>query len=135
MNTTNTTNLPIEFEVFVGGCFAPTFTARLMDGKLIYESSPGAYSLSPSVENNPAPERWVQFRREVDRLGIWEWASYYENPAAEGTHWRVHIVFGDRAITSEGSNAYPNEDEMGVSEDFERFLAALRELLGGVEFW
>jgi len=135
MSQVDIANLPAEFEVFVGGCFGPTFTARLIDGKLMYESSPGVYSLISPVEINPGPEKWSRFWEKTDEIGVWGWASSYDNPAVDGTHWRVHIVYGDRAVTSEGSNAYPNEDETGNSKDFEQFLAVLRELLGGADFW
>ncbi|HCG98611.1 MAG TPA: hypothetical protein DE036_02045 [Actinobacteria bacterium] len=124
-----------EFEICIGGCFGPTFTVRLKEGNLTYESSPGMYALAVIEEIAPDRDAWVVFWDELDAVGVWSWEALYDNPAAEGTHWFVHIAKGERFIKSEGENAYPGSDGLEPTEAFERFLAALRMLLGGVDFW
>jgi len=126
---------PDEFEICVGGCFGPTFTVRLNKEILTYERSSGMYSLANIEEIMPDDMAWAKFWSELDAIGIWEWSSLYENPVEEGTHWFVHIVKGERSVTAEGENAYPGAEGLASRTNFERFLAALRELLGGVEFW
>lgn len=126
---------PVEFEICIGGCFGPTFTVRLKDGKLTYESSPGMYSLAAIEELVPCREAWAKFWAEMDAVGVWSWEACYDNPSAHGTHWFVHIAKGERFIKAEGENAYPGKHGLESTENFGRFLNALRELLGGVDFW
>lgn len=126
---------PDEFEICIGGCFGPTFTVRLKEGKLTYESSPGMYALAAIEEIALDGEAWVKFWDELDVVGVWGWDACYDNPAADGTHWFVYIAKGERSIKAEGENVYPGADGLESSENFERFLEALRRLLGGVDFW
>ncbi len=134
-----TVNYPKEFEVAIGGCFGPSFVVRLIDGKLMYEKSPGLYSLFPSVEIHPTPEQWDKFWAQVENLGVWDWAPYYEQRSEngeDGDHWLVRLSVGNRSVASEGDNCYPaSTDQLGSSQPFKRLIEALRELLGGVEFW
>ncbi|MHB8840379.1 MAG: hypothetical protein ACYC56_01095 [Candidatus Aquicultor sp.] len=130
---------PKEFEVAIGGCFGPSFVVRLMDGKLMYEKSPGLYTLAPAIEIQPTPEQWDRFWTEVERIGVWNWVPYYEQRSThgeDGDHWFVHLSLGDRSMLSEGDNCYPGQmDQSGSSQPFKQFLEALRELLGGAEIW
>lgn len=126
---------PDEFEICIGGCFGPTFTVRLKEGKLIYESSSGMYVLASMEEIAPDDKAWAEFWDELEAIGAWDWKSRYDNTDAEGTHWFVHIAKGGRSIISEGENAYPGADSLESSENFECFLEALRRLLGGVDLW
>lgn len=126
---------PDEFEICIGGCFGPTFTVRLKDGKLTYESSPGMYALAAIEEVAPGSKAWVKFWTELDAVGVWSWDACYDNSSAHGTHWFVHIAKGERCIKAEGENAYPGTNGLDSTDNFDRFLKALRELLGGVDFW
>ncbi|HEY3375796.1 MAG TPA: hypothetical protein VGK02_12190 [Candidatus Aquicultor sp.] len=127
---------PTQFDVAVGGCFGPTFTVRLDEDKLVYEKSSGAYSLGKAQSIRPTGEQWARFWDEIDVIGAWRWRPLYEKAGEEGAHWYVHISVNDHIVTSEGDGAFPGNDTgSGPSKEFERFLTALRELLGGVELW
>lgn len=135
MGEYGTIHRPEEFEVCAGGCFGPTFTVRLKDGRLAYENSPGMYSLASMVEIEPDTNAWAQFWDELETIGVWYWKPLYEEGAEEGVHWFVHIVAGDRRVTSEGENAFPGEDRSGTTNEFERFMTALSRLLGNIKLW
>lgn len=138
MDDMNKTNFPIEFEVATGGCFGPSFTVRFVDGKLMYEKSGGLYSLAPATEINPTQEQWTRFWERMNELGIWNWSPHYEQCSIgheDGNHWFVNIAIDNRSVRSEGEDVFPGSSGTTPSKEFEQFLEALRELLGGVEFW
>jgi hypothetical protein len=93
------------------------------DGVIRYESTHnGNAMVTPSVED------WARFVKSCQHIGIDKWSTAYEN--AEGdiieTYWTIDIDIDGLSYKGNGDNAIP--------EDFDSFTAAVRRLLGGLEF-
>ena len=82
---------------------------------------------------NPSVKDWGRFKKEVDRIGVWQWDERYETPALDGTSWRVHIEWGQEKIDSSGSNCYPGnlEEKNGA---FNNFLSVVKKLINDRPF-
>lgn len=74
-------------------------------------------------------KQWLSFRKRLDQANVWKWKSQYiDSDIADGTVWGMEIDFGDKHISSVGSNKYPRKEE------FDAYLKAVSELLGGRDF-
>ena len=88
---------------------------------------------SKCVRYDPSKESWWQFWQDVERLGVWDWQSQYQNhQVLDGTFWHLKLQHGGRRLQTEGYNAYPGADgpECPVDCAFGQFLAALERLTG-----
>ena len=120
-------SVPLGFEVSVSSFGGRSYRAELTsDGQLLYADGNGdAMQEKVAVSDR----QWKTFRKQMDRVGAWEWESEYVDPNLEdGTVWKVDIDFGDKRIFSSGSNRYPPEKQ------FKAFMRAVGKLLGGREF-
>jgi hypothetical protein len=80
-----------------------------------------------SATISPTTEQWREFRRSIDELGVWRWRPNYSDTAVmDGTQWQLELVYSGNSIKTAGSNKYP--------EHFDRYIAAVRKLLGGRTF-
>ncbi|MCU0785358.1 MAG: hypothetical protein MUF81_15155, partial [Verrucomicrobia bacterium] len=78
-------------------------------------------------------EQWEEFWRTLDAVGVWSWASHYDNPGiCDGTQWSLKLSHAGRHLRSEGSNAFPGAPGPDYSRScaFAQFLVALRKLTG-----
>jgi hypothetical protein len=75
-------------------------------------------------------------------LPLWRWQPTYENrQVLDGTHWGVEAAHDGRSIRSSGHMSFPGRTPAEVAGDpsehgplFDKYLAAVRKLLGGEPF-
>ena len=130
---------PTEFEISIGGYTGPSYTVRLLGKQLSYGGfpplEPSGKGPEPPPNLRPSPEEWRGFWKAMDQVDVWGWAPRYETPGVcDGTRWSVKMAVGDKRVCSSGDNAYPGGEGPQPSKMFRQFLAAVRRLLGGVEF-
>ena len=118
---------PFGFEVPISSFGGRSYRAELAsDGQLLYTDGDGDTAPEKVAVSN---RKWKAFRKRMDRVGAWEWDAEHVNPNLEdGTTWKVDVDFGDKHISSSGSNRYPPEKQ------FKAFLRAVSKLLDGREF-
>lgn len=83
---------------------------HLENGKLVctVREPGGTRSLTLAL---PSPGKWRALRAELDRLAVWQWQDSYANVEVEdGTQWKLKVQYSDRAVTTQGYNAYPEID-------------------------
>jgi hypothetical protein len=127
---------PEAFEFFIGG-YTGTSHQVAWDGvdlryeRLGYGFTPEEIGFDEALPR-PLPD-WAAFRAAVDRLGVWAWAASYE-PAdliLDGTQWSLVLRWGERAVATGGSNAFPGVGATASgSNTFRAFLRAVRKLTG-----
>jgi len=127
---------PDILEVSIGGLFGPAFQAQLQKDTILYTSRKPDNS-TPRTVTLPIPNaRWVIFKNKIDALNIWKWPKFCENvDVLDGTQWKVEIHYANQSIESSGSNSFPMaagicNHSPNASEDFNKFLHAMRELTG-----
>jgi len=148
--------IPDDFKfVVMAGPSGSSYAVRLSGGSIDYIQTPPDHKL-PGESPHPGAQygsgsgssrtievsesSWQEFRAFVDRIGIWDWKSHYDDlDVIEGAQWTLEINWGEKKLCSSGSNAYPLlESETGsfggYSKAFSEFLEGLRRLLGGVDF-
>ena len=133
-------DIPKEFSAIIGGFLGSSYAVELRDGALHYTEKKGGSGVISSATVSPTSEQWQEFRKTIDQLDIWQWhAEYPSRGTMDGTQWSLKIAYADRALKTRGNNNYP--DANGVpsgdpdpSKTFNRYLAAIRKLIGGRSF-
>lgn len=117
--------VPEAMVLYVGGSEGPSYQVDLAEQSLRYRKSWGDKGTVETIK--PTVEQWAAFQAVLEEIRAWEWKkSYATAQVKDGTHWSVTMAFRGRKIESTGSNAYP--------PDFDKYLAAVKALLGGKEF-
>lgn len=129
--------LPEVFSVSIGGFEGPAYDAERIGDAIRYRV--GLYSSEPDREIRPTTARWAGFWSACERLQVWRWAERYDEPLVlDGTSWSVELGIAGRQLQSGGANVFPGlapgTSDTELTRAFRGFLAALRELLGGVPF-
>jgi hypothetical protein len=133
------TSVPERFKVKIGGDSGPSYSVRLKGADLWYTAWEDD-EIADERKITPSAEQWRSFRRDLDSIGVWDWRESYFNPGvADGTQWSVEIEWEGSRIVSAGDNNYPiagglPENDFDITPTFERFLEAVRKLIGGLEF-
>jgi len=96
--------------------------------RLVWQRTTAAGDVLAEEALNPDPERWRAFWEELARAGVWDWESYYEPeyPTCGGSQWAVWIEHYGLVLRAAGRDAWPPR--------FERYLAAVTALTGGLPF-
>jgi hypothetical protein len=125
-------NRPTKLHASIGGYFGTSYDVELCDSSVRYSSSRGddSRSIESLTDNSPSDvtleptdQEWNDFLRALDSLGVWEWSpEYIFEGVMDGTSWSLEISWGDRSVTSGGSNEFP--------PTFDRFLKAVSALVG-----
>lgn len=117
--------VPESMTLTMGGPQGPSYRVELVERSLKYTKSIGDNGMVETI--NPTAEAWADFQQVLEGIRGWEWKKSYDRPEIkDGDHWTVKIAHRGRTIDSEGHNAFP--------PDFEKYLAAVKALLGGREF-
>ncbi|MDB4893386.1 MAG: hypothetical protein JWL61_5241 [Gemmatimonadetes bacterium] len=133
---------PTILEFSIGGFGAPSRQLELRGDTVIARRRPFNWtSTSPtdSVRVIPSAEQWRAFWSAADAAGVQQWhVQYNAEGIVDGEGWSLSVASRDRAISSWGSNAYPDrngrEHETQRPAEFEAFLNALN-VLAGVSGW
>lgn len=128
--------IPQKLEVYVGSSIFGAWHVVLHGQTLTCRKEQSGREDQNSLPVTPTVEQWRDFRQAMDKLAVWRWQRDYPNrDIADGTQWRVDIVYADRAVSSEGSNNFPGPDGKPNSapyqtEAFRAFIGAFEKLLG-----
>jgi len=132
-------SVPERFKVKIGGFFGPSYSVRLKGDDLLYTAWDNDNILDER-RITPTPDEWQAFRQSLDDIGVWNWQETYPNPGVtDSTQWSLEIAWDDREIASSGDSNYPVADGLpdndpDITPTFERFLEAVRKLIGRLEF-
>jgi hypothetical protein len=140
---------PDRLRIEIGGHFGPSFSVDLQDASVTYtqakrrQKDPFQLGSSEEWETKteqirPTPERWAAFRAALDELNVWSWHAKYGDPeVCDGTGWSAKIVYSDKAVSSHGSNCFPDQNGKPISivnwtkdDTFEQFCRAVSLLIG-----
>jgi len=124
---------PKKFSAAIGGFLGGSFTVEMTAPDTVtYASNPRTFTGGPGTRQTTikvTDAQWTAFRSHLNAAKVWNWKASYSDPGvADGTVWHFVVDFGDKKITSDGNNAYPEQAQ------FDAMLAAVRELLGGKDF-
>jgi hypothetical protein len=129
-----------------GGIFPPNYVVTLEGDALTYRVKSSDPKTNKPIESTrtirPSPEQWREFWKSMDEVGLWRWRPTYENrQVLDGTHWGVEAAHDGRSNRSSGHMSFPGRTPAGVAKDpsehgplFDKYLAAVRKLLGGEPF-
>ncbi len=155
---------PDNLVVTIGGYSRQSWKLAWAKSHLIYTIFDQEYESRLEEKITPEPEFWRRFWASLDACGTWDWDSYYFANAEESTSWTVEILLKDgRYIDTGGSSSFPglaeslaksgsgdrrrrgappegaaegSKENGGAMEGaFALFLDAIRELIGGREFF
>lgn len=124
--------LPVEFTISIETFEINSFKVELSGSKLYYQNR--GYSVCPEACVTPSNEEWKKFWHTADRIGLWEWKIDPLAFSIDGTSWSINIKYNDRQIKVEGSDSYPGSNNNLPSREFEEFLRAVSNLIGGRQF-
>lgn len=127
---------PLAFEFGLGSYGSESFELAWNGEAVEYRRFGPGFVLRDTRIVKPSAEDWRRFREWLDRDDVWQWPDSFPGPPApggKGNSWTVHIELGGKELVSSGAGAYPGGHGSDRSPAFERFIAALRRLLGGLE--
>jgi hypothetical protein len=131
---------PTRFTARIGGFLGASYSVELHDGVLLYTSSERGQRNQKKEKVTPTAAEWRDFRQTLDDLKVWQWRGDYPSQGVvDGTQWMLDIAYADRSLTAHGSNNYPGtagapNGRPDTTEAFNRYLAAIRKLIGGKSF-
>ena len=134
--------MPEKFSAVIGGFLGSTYAVELRDGALHYtekRATNGRYGVTSSAAVTPTPQQWQEFRQTIDQLSIWQWRADYPSRVADGTQWSLEIACAGHVLKTQGNNNYPDASgnpngNPDATKTFNRYLAAIRKLIGGRSF-
>lgn len=132
--------LPARFTARIGGFLGASYGVELRDGALLYTSSESGRRNQKHATLTPTAAQWRDFRQTLDDLKVWQWrADYPRQGTVDGTQWMLDIAYADRSLTAHGDNNYPDaagkpNGSPDSTEPFNRYLAAIKKLIGGKSF-
>lgn len=132
--------VPKRFTARIGGFLGSSYNVELHDGALLYTSSERGQRNQKHATLTPTAAQWREFRQTLDDLKVWRWrADYPRQGTVDGTQWMLEIAYTDRSLTAHGDNNYPDTSgkpngRPEPTEAFNRYLAAIKKLIGGKSF-
>jgi hypothetical protein len=132
--------VPTHFVARIGGFLGSTYSVELKDGTLTYTVSGRGQSNVRHMTITPTEAAWREFRQALDELKVWQWQNDYpRGGVVDGTQWLLEIAYSDRALKSRGDNNYPDAAGKPTGKPeftpaFNRYLDAIRKLIGGKDF-
>jgi hypothetical protein len=132
--------VPTRFIARIGGFLGASYSVELHDGALLYTSSESGQRNRKQETLTPTAAQWREFRQTLDDLKVWQWRADYPNHGInDGTQWSLDIAFADRSLTAHGDNNYPDttgkpNGSSDSTKTFNRYLAAIKKLIGGKNF-
>jgi hypothetical protein len=132
--------VPTRLVARIGGFLGSSYSVELKGGTLTYTVSGRGQTNVRHATITPTEAAWREFRRALDDLKIWQWQSDYpRGGVVDGTQWLFEIAYSDRALTSRGDNNYPDgagkpTGKPEFTPSFNRYLGAIKKLIGGKDF-
>jgi hypothetical protein len=132
--------VPKRFTARIGGFLGASYSVELHDGALLYTSSERGQRNQKHATLTPTAAPWRDFRQTLDDLKVWQWrVDYPRQGTVDGTQRSRDITYADRSLIARGDNNYPDKDgkpngSPESTEAFNRYLAAIKKLIGGKSF-
>ena len=133
-------HVPTRFIARIGGFLGASYSVELRDGAVLYTSSERGLRNQQHATLTPTVAQWREFRQALDELKVWQWRTDYPRQGTvDGTQWMLDIAYDDHSLTARGDNNYPDatgkpNGKPDSTEAFNRYLAAIRKLIGGKSF-
>ena len=140
MSADESSPIPKQFSVAIGGFFGASYELELHGGKLAYSASRAGRTNFRRSTITPNAAQWREFRLVLDGLKVWQWRAAYRNgQVKDGTQWSLDIAYADHGINSKGDNSYPNSTgrpngKIGPTTAFKGYLLAVEKLISGKTF-
>ncbi len=132
---------PTKFRAHIGGFGGGNYVVEMHDDVLTYTARTKERGRPAQTEAViPTAAKWREFRAALDELRIWQWKSDYPTQGAlDGTQWSLEVAYADKSLVTQGSNNFPDASGEPTGQPvptkvFQRYLAAVKSLLGGREF-
>lgn len=124
---------PAHFDVGIGGFLGGSFEVKLKSPtQILYLHNPHTFTSAEGTQSESiavTTAQWEKFCASMEAIKIWNWERRYVDASVmDGTQWHAEMTFGSKSLKTSGYNAYPDSQEFG------KFLSAVRELIGGREF-
>ncbi len=132
--------VPTRFVARIGGFLGSSYSVELKDGTLTYTASDRGQTNVRHTTITPTDAAWREFRKTLDELKVWQWQNEYpRGGVVDGTQWLFEIAYSDRTLKSRGDNNYPDAAGKPTGKPeftpaFNRYLEAIKKLIGGKEF-
>jgi hypothetical protein len=132
--------VPVHFAARIGGFLGSSYSVELKGGSLIYTASGRGQTNIRHTTITPTETDWREFRQTLDELKVWQWQNDYpRGGVVDGTQWLFEIAYSDRRLKSQGDNNYPDAAGKPTGKPeftpvFNRYLAAIKRLIGGKDF-
>jgi hypothetical protein len=132
--------VPTRFTARIGGFLGASYSVEFHDGALLYTSSERGQRKQQHATLTPTAAQWRDFRQTLDDLKVWQWRTDYPRQGTvDGTQWMLDMGYADRSLTARGDNNYPDatgkpNGRPEPTEAFNRYLAAIKKLIGGKSF-
>ncbi|HQO09640.1 MAG TPA: hypothetical protein PLP37_05975 [Clostridiales bacterium] len=111
------------FRITLNSFYGRSYSLILREHKLLYSSTRPV----TQIIRDPSEEDWRKFWKKTVNRKIWLWSTQYvDKTSSDGSTWSVNIEAGRLTLKSYGSNNYP--------ENFQQFIADVRDLIPGLEF-
>jgi len=119
--------LPTWFEAAIERDDGPSFRVTLQGRTLAYTAW-NDDGEPITIQVSPPPQAWRDFLTALEALALWQWTPQYGATATPVTRWYIELAAPGRQINTAGADAFP------VGDAFPGFCAALRILLGALDF-
>jgi hypothetical protein len=135
-----TSAAPTHFIARIGGFLGSTYSVELKDGALTYTASGRGRTNVRHATVIPTEAAWREFRQALNELKVWQWQNDYpRGGVVDGTQWLFEIAYSDRILKSRGDNNYPDAAGKPTGKPeftpiFNRYLGAIKKLIGGKDF-
>jgi hypothetical protein len=132
--------VPERFSAYIGGFMGASYGIELRAGTLTYTSSDRGRRNTSHARITPTAAEWREFRQTLDALKVWQWrADYPSQGTLDGTQWSLDIAYADHTVKCRGNNSYPDANgkpngRPDRTPTFDRYLAAIKKLIGGRSF-
>jgi hypothetical protein len=132
--------VPERFSAYIGGFMGASYGIELRAGTLTYTSSDRGRRNTRHARITPTAEEWREFQQALDDVKVWQWrADYPSQGTVDGTQWSLDIAYADHTVKCRGNNSYPDANgkpngRPDPTPTFDRYLAAIKKLIGGRSF-
>jgi hypothetical protein len=133
-------NRPCNLNFYIGGFLGTSHEVVLEDAILRYQRFERGYVCTLDRHGvEPSEKQWCDFRKAIDKAGVWNWTFDYPNPGVcDGTGWSLLVEYTDRKIKASGSNNFPRKDGSpngcpSITTPMKTLCKALSRLIGDVE--
>jgi len=130
MQKSSSNIVPKKLIFEIGGYDSSSYSLELKGDRLKYNDG---YVPVIRDENffKPSDKEWIQLRKDLDKVGVWNWSRQYESDVLDGTQWSFEVSYEDNSIKIYGNNAYPDPENVseGVVLEFtEPFMDLINAL-------